>query len=134
MGCINKIQLDLKKSNDGICFKWLEDIEFLIARTNNPIYNAALAQVVADHHIKHGDKPLTEEQNEFIVRRACAIGCVKDWKNVTDEDDKPMAYDPEKMYEYLINPNHIMLWDFVWSRASHTEFYLLERKKKAVGN
>lgn len=106
-------------------------IELKIARLNAVAYTATL---VALRREQEGDGRDDDRRAVELLAAASAEHLLLDWRNVTDEDDKPVPYSREAAIRYLSDPGAILLREFLSAEAQRNENFRIEREAKSLGN
>lgn len=128
MGELNNIRIDIDKSTKGVWFKFVDDIELLIARKPNLQYEAFLVDLISQQ-----DGEVAREVDMDLTKQAVANCVLLGWKNLT-EDGKPIKYSPKKALELLRDPSLRDFYEFVLIKAHDREAYRLKTKAKQAKN
>lgn len=142
MASINSIKTDTVAEVDGVWDRYPgTDIEFKIARMDNPEYAAELRQLRRDNAelvaaLQQGDEGLNEEL-ENLVAMAVSRRIVRDWRNLEDAPDggetAPVPYSPDQCYKYLRDPGYRDLYDWIITRARTKSRYMRANMEKTAG-
>ena len=125
-------QTDATKEAEGVWIPVVEDLQLLIARMNNPKFEEAVRKLSKPHlrQIRRGT--FSSDREKEIVQRALANHVLLGWKNLEDNDDKPIEYSKEKAYELLGQSRDF--YDMVMDYANDAELFKQEEMEEAEGN
>ncbi len=136
---LSKIQLNPELVASGVWFDYyapgLEDEDPIcckIAHVGNPGYKQKLSKLMQAKG--RGFRSRKTEDLAPIQKIAAAEFLLLDWKNVEDDNGKPIKYTPEEGLKVLNKPEYDDFWLFVISSATSAEEYRAEVKKDSAKN
>jgi hypothetical protein len=127
-------KLNTKLSEEG---RWVDfpdapGISVLIARAGN--------RAARDMMMKLGQRSVariragSRDAVESLNRKVMAHCIIRDWKGLTDEQDKEIPYSPEMALEIIGDPRYALFYEWVQSESGLDDEYLKEGIEEAVGN
>jgi len=134
MGSLSKFRLDKDKSTEGIWVKFMADIEVKIARMYNPEFNKYYAEISEPYLNQIRRKTADKDTKSDLIKDAVAHCIIKDWKNIEDENGKPIKYSPEKALEIISDEANVIFYDFVLDIANSFYLFFEQQKEQAVKN
>lgn len=134
MAKLSLLRSDAKKETEGVWVEWEHGVSLLIARLNNPGFQARVRVLTAKHtkEIRSGSFP--DEEMEGVSKSAMAHHVLLGWKNIEDEDGKPLEYSNEKALELLNEPDLRDMYQFVLTQANERDLYRREVEEDSTGN
>tara|TARA_R100000458_G_C8278525_1_gene254896 strand:+ start:12824 stop:13225 length:402 start_codon:yes stop_codon:yes gene_type:complete len=131
---INLLKTNPEAETEGVWVTYEDtDIQLKIARIGNPKFDAFVAKKSAPHldKIRKGE---ANELQENITQQAVAHTILVDWKNIDDENGKPIPYSGKKSEEFLSDPSLRDFYKFVLVTSNQAENFRYEAQQEAVGN
>lgn len=133
MAKLSQTRSDKKKQNDGVWVPYESGIELLIARFGNTKYDEYVRTEV-DSMTTLLRRDLTAQETNEIVKRATAKHILLDWKNVDDDDGKPLSYSPEVGLKILCDEEYRDLYRFISFTAANAQNYRVDALKADAKN
>jgi hypothetical protein len=81
--------------------------QFKIAHVSNLKFQRVLAKLQAPHRKAIDKGNLDYEDSRQIVSESLAQGILRDWKDVVDEDNQPVNYNPKLGAEAILNDEEL---------------------------
>lgn len=129
---LSAFKTDSAKETAGVWFPVGAGLEVLVARMRNAKHRERLRELMRPHlqRVRRGqmDLALVEKLNTQAMGETVLL----DWKNLQDDDDKPIPYSKEKAVEIL--GKVLEFADMVSEFASDIENYREEVRADAEGN
>lgn len=101
---INQLRTDLSAEEQGVWVTYQGDVQFKLARIDNPRYTAKLAAAIKPHRKAIRTDTMPDKDLLEITTAVLAETVVLDWKGI-EEDGKPVKYSVEKAKEFLLDPS-----------------------------
>jgi len=120
-----------KEQTEGRWVPYVEDIEFLIARWNNPAHRSKQHKL-SKPHLRQIRKQNTKV-GEQVARKAMVGTVLLDWKNIEDNGE-PIPFSVEKALEYMTDPAYEHLYTFILGEAMDDEAYMADVIEESAGN
>lgn len=113
MANIESIKTSEDKEENGVWVDFAEGISLKIARARNPKYQELLRNLIEPKRVEiRNDKVSIEDLNGVLLQvRAKTI--LLDWKDIEDNEGKPISYSPEKALEFFKDPELRDFYEFV---------------------
>ena len=134
MAKITEIKSDMEKVEKGVEVDYAAGIKLCIASINNSDYKKARTRLLRPYLRQVRAKALTSDQILDILKPAAAKHLLVGWKNIEDENGKPIDYSPDKALEFFNDPALSDLYNFVLETAGENEVYRQELTEDAEGN
>lgn len=132
MAKLNSLRIDAKKVSNGVWCKYQDDIEFLIARKENPQFHEFMEEEIAPHLASIRAGTFDKELDKKITKKAIAHTVLLGWKGLEDDEGKPIKYSPEKALEILEDPEFSDIYKFILMMSNSQELY--RRKEEALAS
>jgi len=131
---INKNTRNRDAETEGTWFVYDEDVQFLVARKNNPKYRSAISKGYRENErviSSNTNTDRAEKVSEQLMLEALANYVLLDWKGMV-ENGKPIEYTPGRAMSVL--EEHDDLRKEIEEYADNRENYLAEKDKKDAKN
>jgi len=136
MPSLKLIASDLDAETEGRWFSdpWGSGLRFKLIRARGAKFGDRLS-VLREEFLKdmREGKDIPDGEAERIIRDAFTFAVLLDW-NVTDDDDKPIPYTPERGLEVMEDPAYSDLWDWLWTTSNEKSNYIKELQEAALKN
>tara|TARA_R100000152_G_C6770739_1_gene197026 strand:+ start:646 stop:1107 length:462 start_codon:yes stop_codon:yes gene_type:complete len=134
MAKLNSLKADSVAESEGVWVTWDHGVELKIARLNNPSFQAEIRKLTAPltKRIRAGQVP--DDEMEALSQKAMASHILVGWRNIEDEDGKPLKYTPKRAHELLTDPGLRDLYQFVLTQANERELFRLQTEEDSRGN
>lgn len=135
MGKLSRVAIDSERESEGVWVDYEAGIKLKIARMNNPDYERRMKRRSKFFQVKYrrGQTPDPEELNP-LINDAMAHHILVDWKDVEDDDGKPLPYSPAKALEIFEDPKYADFRSFVLQVSQEQELFRKEEVEDAAGN
>lgn len=132
---IYSLAVDHDLEVNGIEREWF-GINLRIARMGNPRYDEEIIRLSSEVAMELGVDPenIPDDKLFEMVKRAAAKCILLGWKNMDDEDGKPIKYSPEKAYEFFTDENLKDMYKFVIMHSKMMENYRRKKVKSSAKN
>ena len=134
MAKLNTLKADSAKESDGVWVSWEHGVELKIARLNNPNFQAEIRKLTAPLTKKIRSGQVADGEMEALSQKAMASHVLVGWRNIEDEDGKPLKYTPKRSLDLLTDPGLRDLYQFVLTQANERELFRLETVADSRGN
>ena len=114
--------------------KWEHGVSLLIARLNNPGFQAFIREATRDHTKEIRDGNFENDKMEAISIEAMAKHVLLGWKDIEDDDGSPLEYSSETALELLRDPGLRDLYQFVLTQANERALFRQEIEDDSKGN
>jgi hypothetical protein len=133
MARLDQLRIDRKKAASGVWIGYALGIELKIARIGNPNYVLKLAALASG--IRPDLRGLANSTiMQDLVKQSIAETVLVGWKNLTDDEDKPIKYSGKKALEMLKDPELADLYDFIVEFSTNMENFRKDRLEAAAKN
>ena len=132
MAKIAQIATDATLETAGTWIPYLEDIELLVARSDNPEFKAWLRTALRPHRRRLAK--IKEKEMRELTLDGWARYVLKGWKNLQDIDGTEIAYSPEKAAELLRRSDLKDLYDFVVKNSQDQSNFIQAVLDADLGN
>lgn len=135
MANLSKFRRDPTLASEGRWCPYREGIEFKIASASQREWIDEERRTIA--RLKQGKPDGSEVWKDELypaLARTMARLLVRDWKNIDDENGKPIPFSIEKATEWLVDPEMSELRDFVYTRANEAREYQAAARESAAKN
>ncbi len=134
MAKLTSIKTDTKKSIEGVWQLFDAGIEFLIAKKPNHKYEEKLMKLSKPYVqlTRRGQMPV--ELDREITLKAVVGTVLLNWRNLEDEDGKPIKFTEKKAIEILSDEAYEDLYNWILMTAHSTALYRLEDDEEAGKN
>jgi hypothetical protein len=134
MAKLSALQTDPAREADGVWVSYALGMRFKIARLGTPAYQKRLAELRAPMLGAIRTRTVDAAKAEDVLKECAAHDLLKDWENVNDDEDKPIAYTPERGLEVFRDPRYRDVYQFVMDTAADAAIYRKELAESARGN
>lgn len=133
MGLLAELASDVSKEQEGVWVTYPNtDIEFKIARLNNP------AHIKQSKKIARKFKNAGFTETKLLMAPSVAKNVLVGWKNLSEPNEKgkivEIPYSAEKALEILRKPEMGNIYDFILEESNDQENYRLETLEEKKGN
>ena len=134
MARLTSIQTDKKKSVDGIWQPYDVGIECLIAKKPNANYQKKIEKLSKPYTqlIRRGQ--MSHDMDAEITLKAICGTVLLGWRNIDDDDGKPIKFTEKKAIEILSNPAYEDFYTWILMTAHSTALYRIEDDEEAAKN
>jgi hypothetical protein len=134
MAKLSALRTDSAKETEGVWVEWEHGVSFLVARLNNPGFQARVRALSAKHTkaIRAGTFP--DEEMESISKSAMSHHVLLGWKSIEDDEGGALEYSQEKALEFLTDPDLRDLYQFVLTQANERDLYRKDVEDDSAGN
>tara|TARA_Y100000310_G_scaffold325188_1_gene388286 strand:+ start:287 stop:691 length:405 start_codon:yes stop_codon:yes gene_type:complete len=133
MAQLKTLRSDSKKESEGVWVEWEHGVSLLVARLNNPAFQARVRKLTQPHQRKIRAGIFDDDDMEKLSVEAMASHVLLGWKHIEDDEGKPLKYSAAKALELLRDPDLRDLYQFVLTQANERDLYrreLLEDSRK----
>lgn len=130
MGKLRDLAVDRKKSVDGIPVDF-GGITFYVARNGNPLHREALRRLAGE---RRRQGRVDEKTVQSIEREAFALGCIRGWQEMEDEDGSEIPFSQETAVAIMTDEEYDPVYGYLASVAIDADQYRSERIVETAGN
>lgn len=146
MAKLRTLAADAAKEKEGVWVPYADGVEFKIARAKNKEFRAKLMTIIRGLRRKQKKfervsdpdavNMVLQNADEFreSIAPAVASHILLGWKNVEDDDGKPMEYTPEKGTEILSDNTYEDVLTFILEVSNESELYRAEETAEDAKN
>lgn len=134
MARLSSLKADSRKEVEGVWMSWEHGVSLLIARLNNPGFQAHVRKATRSKTKAIRQGSISDEEMERVSLEAIAHHVLLGWKNIEDDDGNPLEYSPETALELLSDPGLRDLYQFVLTQSNERELYRQEVEDDSKGN
>lgn len=118
---------------EGVWFDF-NGIGLKIARANQPEYAEELKKLSREVLRGRPVEQMTEAESTIIMRTAAAKHLLVDWRDLEDDDGRPIKYSVDQALEYFSQPQYADFLKFVIAQANKAENYRTARLSESAKN
>ena len=135
MAKLSAIRTDLQRAENGTWVPFAEGIEVCIASLNSERFKAARRRLLKPHlrQLRAGTGEAGEKILE-LIKPAVARFIVVDWRNLQDDDGRPIPYSADKCLELFGDPTLQDFYAWVLNTAGESELFRQELLDDAEKN
>jgi hypothetical protein len=134
MAKLTKFRTDAHKERGGQWFPFREGIEFLIASIECAAYQGAFRAALKQHKHRLRADAIDDETMAKMQAKLIADHLLLDWKNVDDDDGKPLTFSTAAAERFLADPQLRSVAKFVLECAGDEAAYRAETQEAVKGN
>jgi hypothetical protein len=134
MAKLSAVQTDPALEAGGVWVHYTLGIRLKIARLGNPAYQKRLTELRQPMLSAIRTRTVDAAKADDVLKQCAAEELLKGWENVTDDDDKPIEYSPERGLDVFRDPRYRDLYEFVMATAADAAIYRKELAEGARGN
>ena len=137
MAKLGEIRSDLSAESEGVWVDYELGIEVKLSRLRSPAFRKAMEKITRNKRRgkRAGLNAFKDDQEmkEKIVP-LLAKHIIRDWKNIEDDDGKPIAFSEAKAVEFLMDDSLEDFYDFIIQQSNASENFRLEEMDDDAGN
>lgn len=134
MAKLSLIKTDDNLENKGQWFDWELGVQLKIARAGNRAFDTMMQELSKPHIQKNRDGNMDDETSEEILKKCIAKTILLGWKNIEDDDGKPLKYSAKNALELLQDEGLRDLYKFVLIKSNDVANYRRKLDEDAVKN
>ena len=139
---LSSLKVNAARGEQGAWVKDLPgmgDLQLLVRGFNNSDYSRFMAKegAAVPRDQREGNRPngaILPAALNAMVTRGMVEHILIDWKNLTDEHDKPIPFSKERALEMLLDPDFRPFRDAIAIAAAEVEDVSSDRVEAVVGN
>lgn len=132
MAKLSSIKRDVEKASQGI-WRSFEGIEFCIARIDNPDAKKEIRRLARLERMTRKGK-VDDEAAEKNLAVVIAKTVIKGWRNLEDDEGKPIPFSVETATKIIADPAYAELRDWIVAVATEDEAFRAESIETAAKN
>lgn len=132
MAKLSSVKRDVEKASQGI-WRTFEGIDFCIARIDNPDAKKELRRLSKLERATRRGK-VDDDAAEKHITAVVAKHVIKDWRNLEDDDGKPIPYSVETASKIIADPAFAELRDWIITIATEDEAFRAETIEATAKN